>query len=120
MAVRFEVEGTPRAKGRPRFNRNNGSIYTPKATLEYERLIAYRCKSAMNKARLKPFKGLVKVEVNVYFKGKSLRPDLDNVIKAILDGMNGVAYEDDQQVSELIAKKHYKGLPKTEITVTEI
>lgn len=29
------------------------------------------------------------------------RPDLDNAAKSILDGLNGVAWDDDRQVSEL-------------------
>jgi len=32
--------------------------------------------------------------------------DVDNVAKSVLDGLNGVAYEDDDQVVELLVKKH--------------
>ena len=36
-----------------------------------------------------------------------IRPDLDKLIRAVLDGLTGVAYEDDGQVTKLIAQKQY-------------
>ena len=36
-----------------------------------------------------------------------VRPDLDKLIRAVLDGLTGVAYEDDQQVVRLTAQKAY-------------
>jgi Holliday junction resolvase RusA-like endonuclease len=51
-----------------------------------------------------------------------LTPDIDNIIKIILDGLNGAAYQDDKQVVAVVARKHYditghvsvmvEGLPK--------
>lgn len=35
------------------------------------------------------------------------RPDLDKLIRAVLDGLTGVAYEDDGQVTKVIAQKQY-------------
>jgi crossover junction endodeoxyribonuclease RusA len=32
--------------------------------------------------------------------------DVDNVAKSVLDGLNGVAYEDDNQVVELLVRKY--------------
>ena len=34
-------------------------------------------------------------------------PDIDNVLKAVMDALNGVAYEDDKQVVEVICRKWY-------------
>lgn len=34
-------------------------------------------------------------------------PDCDNIAKAILDALNGVAYKDDSQVAELVVKKRF-------------
>lgn len=34
------------------------------------------------------------------------RPDVDNVAKAVLDALNGVAYADDSQVVRLACRKH--------------
>jgi len=36
-----------------------------------------------------------------------LRPDIDKLARAVLDGLTGVAYEDDQQVVKLTAIKEY-------------
>lgn len=35
------------------------------------------------------------------------KPDIDNILKSVLDAMNRVAYEDDKQVVELIGRKYY-------------
>lgn len=34
------------------------------------------------------------------------KPDIDNVLKAVLDALNGVAYKDDSQVVEVRVVKH--------------
>lgn len=36
-----------------------------------------------------------------------IRPDIDKLARAVLDGLTGVAYEDDQQVVKLTAVKEY-------------
>lgn len=36
----------------------------------------------------------------------TIKPDLDNVIKLVLDGLNGVAYADDSQVTCIHCVKH--------------
>jgi len=36
-----------------------------------------------------------------------VRPDLDKLVRAVMDGLTGVAYEDDQQVCSLVADKVY-------------
>mgnify|MGYP006283744691 CR=1 FL=1 len=36
-----------------------------------------------------------------------IRPDIDKLSRAVLDGLTGVAYEDDEQVVKLQASKEY-------------
>lgn len=48
------------------------------------------------------------------------KPDLDNVIKIILDGLNGLAYGDDKQVVELKALKCYAKEPFVLIQIEEM
>jgi|SRR5680860_16988 len=58
-------------------------------------------------------KGIIKkpseVEVLLSFsvKGKRFNQvDIDNLTKTVLDGLNGIAFEDDSQVTSLIVNKH--------------
>jgi len=110
----FTIPGGPVPKGRPRLGK--GHVYTPKKTKDYEQKVAALCLMARRKAKLKPFEGPVEVAVMVLpfavqvtvremDEGEVTRTDLDNVCKAALDGMNGVAYKDDRQVLHLEAWK---------------
>lgn len=45
------------------------------------------------------------------------RPDLDNYVKFYCDVLNGVAYEDDRQVTRLWSEKLYSANPRVEITI---
>lgn len=105
------IEIKPRAKERPRTNRKTGVTYTPKATADYEKAIA----AAYTGPK---FEGPVEVEVRFFDYGFSLRVqslddgarsklrgDLDNYVKAVQDGLNGVAYVDDRQIVALWAEK---------------
>ena len=50
------------------------------------------------------------------------RPDVDNYVKAVLDGLNGVAWHDDSQVVTLHAEKHYTltGKPYLELEILDL
>lgn len=74
-------------------------VYTPPVTKEYEKLVGWVAKSV----GCRPVEGPVSVALSVYVKG---RLDADNIAKSILDGLNGIAYEDDDQVVELMVRKH--------------
>lgn len=94
--IEFVVPGRPVPKGRPRLGvrGRKAYVYTPPKTREYERLVGWAAKSA----GCRPVEGPVSVTLSVYAKG---RLDADNIAKSILDSLNGVAYEDDDQVVEL-------------------
>jgi len=43
-----------------------------------------------------------RIDVEIYFRAQSpLRPDIDNIIKPVLDGLKGVVYVDDSQVRSI-------------------
>jgi len=48
------------------------------------------------------------------------KPDIDNLIKYILDVCNEIVYADDSQISMIHAKKIWYEVGKTEVTFTEI
>jgi Holliday junction resolvase RusA-like endonuclease len=37
------------------------------------------------------------------------RPDIDNLVKAVMDGLRNHVWSDDAQVFSLVARKHYAG-----------
>jgi Holliday junction resolvase RusA-like endonuclease len=42
----------------------------------------------------------------------SRKPDIDNVLKIVLDALNGVAYKDDSRVVSVSGRKIYSMTPK--------
>ena len=50
------------------------------------------------------------------FRPKTSKPDLDNLVKAVLDSLNGVAYEDDSIIWSIDATKEYGDEPEVAVT----
>lgn len=133
MQVEFTITGEPKGKGRPRFTRN-GRVYTPTETIQYERLVSL---SYLNKAKGYKFTSPVRVSVKAFHKPPkkskkvvedmlnwrilpTKKPDVDNIAKIILDGLNGVAWDDDTQVVDLIVCKRYEKEPFVQVIIEEI
>lgn len=124
--VSFTVYGKPQGKARPRFTKS-GRVYTPKTTAEYEQAVTKAYIAAANGYRFED-KG-VKVIISAYFvPAKSsrrtkptIKPDIDNIIKAILDGLNGVAYNDDKQVVCVLATKSFSPfIPYVAVEISDV
>lgn len=106
-------------KGRPRMSKK-GHMYTPKETRDAEDRIRHLVK----KGNVPLIEGPVFVDVRIeVLKGKKTgdypltKPDADNVIKLVLDAMNGVAYKDDAQVCSVTCEKFYSDRDSISITV---
>ena len=104
----FTVEGQPVPKGRPRFANH---AYTPKRTRAYETLVRAAALEALGVFG-SPWELGGKMGVRLWFyrkggkkdPGKELhRCDLDNLVKAVTDALNGVLYADDQQIDVIEA-----------------
>ena len=104
------IKRKPKAKGRPRAGKYG--MYTDKATREYEQAI----KDAYIQSGGPVFNGPVTlvavfnkdsitITINEAKDTSSLRGDVDNYIKSIMDGLNGVAYLDDGQVMNIKGHK---------------
>lgn len=100
-------------KQRPRFGR--GRAYTPAETRGWEELLAWRFIEQHGRPKLS-----CPVRVELYFGGVQSNQDIDNLAKSCLDALNGIAFKDDRQVVELVARKASGRAPRTAITVTEV
>lgn len=117
LAISFEVAGEPRSKERPRFNRKTGSVYTPKTTTDAEKAVAL----AYQEAGGFIFPGYVGLEV-CFRLGSRRNRDTDNMLKLVLDGLIGYAYEDDgSAVVQLVSKVYTtKDKARTSVRVVSI
>lgn len=122
--VEIEISGQPIGKGRPRFTRN-GHTYTPEKTKEYESRIHAAAWAKMQELKLKPISKFCHLELIAFMdipkswpKVKRLeaeygailpasKPDVDNILKAAMDGLEGAVYVADSQVTSVNAKKVY-------------
>ena len=122
----------PVSKGRPRFA--NGHAYTPQKTRDYEELVQFIAKRSIKQ----PLTGAIRLKVSFYLPipkswpetkkqaamdrqiVPTTKPDVDNLLKTIMDALNGgIGYNDDKQVVEIIAEKWY-GKPRTVIRLEEL
>lgn len=122
MQITFTIPEV-RGKGRPRFFR--GHAVTDSATRNYETLITHLSSVAMKSAGFNhPIEDSVHVDMTAFFqipksysKKKAQqclngvlrpgKPDADNIVKAVLDGMNKIVYLDDKQVYDFHIEKKY-------------
>jgi Holliday junction resolvase RusA-like endonuclease len=105
MKIQFLVDGKPIPKARARRGAG-GRWITPKRTRAYEKkvsMLAFIHLSA-SKNRGWPKDARYRVTLEVTFPDRRRR-DLDNIAKAILDALNTVAWNDDDQVNELIVNR---------------
>ena len=137
--ISFTVPGQPVGKGRPKVASRGGKfaqLYTPEKTANYEGLVALAGRTAMDGRDL--IAGPVSVSLDIrlaipasWSKKKQAaaltglvaatkKPDTDNTVKAVFDGMNGVVWVDDVQAVELTARKRYAATPGVEVTVREL
>ena len=124
--LNFTVMGKPQGKGRPRMTRS-GHVYTPQKTREYEERVKNAAMSEMGRNNILPWteKQPLKVIIECFFalpksatkkqridvlehrKFPTIKSDIDNIAKSILDGMNGHVYGDDSQITDLVVTKRY-------------
>lgn len=106
----------PKPKKRPRSGGRN--IYTPEETRQYEKRVTNECFQLLQTwppgTHEQLFKRPLTIDLHFHLKGRKLEeegrphtltPDLDNLIKSLTDGMNGVVFKDDSQIFEINAKK---------------
>lgn len=129
MIIKFVVPGEPRAKARPRISTKTGIAYTPKGTIQYENWV----KTCFMEQDGKKIDGQISAKITAYYsipkstskkkreemlQGKIRpvkKPDVDNIVKSILDSLNKIAYDDDSQVVKCDVEKFYDDNPRVEV-----
>ena len=135
MEYNYIVYGNPAAQKRHRhFNRGKFTqTYDPSKTDKQDfvsQIIQQRPKT--------PFVYPLIVSINFYFNrpkshygsGKNAdklkqsapffhtsKPDIDNLIKFVLDAMNGIFFKDDYLITKIKSEKNYSDTPRTTIKI---
>ena len=123
QGVTFTVYGKVRGQARPRFTgvgkkrrKTKRYAYEDAKAKEYKKAIAIAYREAANGAFFAS--GEVQMNIDVFrtmpegYSGNIepdvYRPDIDNIAKAVMDALNGVAYDDDKQVTRLTIIKEQR------------
>lgn len=135
--MQFTIDANPVPKGRPKFSKVGGFVktYSPKKTVDYEQIVRQTAAQAMGST------DLLETPVAVYLyirlpiprsyprkrseaclKGlerPTKKPDIDNLAKSVLDGINGVIWRDDSQIVSLHVTKVYSTQPGVDVLIRE-
>ncbi len=137
-SVTFSVPGAPRGKARPHARAFMGKVqrFKDSKTVAYESLVKLYASDIME--NFERIDDPVSVQIDVFIEpvastkraqyaqmiaGQIMptkAPDLDNIVKSILDGCNGVVFRDDVLVVKLGATKLYAIDSRVDVTVTRI
>lgn len=140
LEINLIICGEPFGKQRPRvIARGKGAsrAFTPKKTVLYEEKVRLEY--------IKQYKGFkfgdkdeLHLDVKAFYKipkskpkrvkddmQKGLilptkKPDVDNIIKIIADGLNKLAYKDDAQIAACSCQKMYSDNPHVEVNIRKI
>ncbi len=145
--IRIVIPGVPVGKARARSNilmrggkpvvaaggRPIMTHHTPEKTANYEALIKFAGQQAMGGNP--PMAEAVAIELGLFVvppvswsqkkRAAALafeilpttKPDADNVLKAIADGLNGIVWLDDKQITDVVIRKRYREAPQAVIYV---
>lgn len=136
--VTIVLSGDPQGKGRARAYRAGNFIkhYTPEKTRTYEGMIRTAAMDAM--VGREPITAPVELQLRAVFSvpqswsqkkrvaaitgdiKPAKKPDIDNVIKAWTDAMNGVVFADDCQIVKGTFEKKYGPAPLVVVTIKPI
>lgn len=114
--LRLVFDGDPIPKGRPR--NYGGRSVTPKRTRDAEQSI----RDAVAPLDLVPFDEPIRLSADFYCR-TARRTDIDNLLKLVIDALNGIAYTDDHLIHSLRGRLRRKAIgetPRTEVRIAPI
>lgn len=123
--------GEPQGKARPRFakHRQHLFVWTPEKTRTYEKSIQAAFWKQCGNVRF-PEGSQLELKVLAFFKipksaskkkkeamlseeiRPTKKPDIDNVLKAVADALNGICYKDDSCIVKMTGEKFCSDNPK--------
>lgn len=138
--IAFTIPGAPQGKARARTCRN-GHTYTPDNTVLYENLVKtefLRQCGRGQRIRSDDTRRAISMQITAVYpvpasypkrdKAAALagdllptkKPDADNVAKVIADALNGLAYDDDAQITDLSVLKRYGEEPEVRVKLRPV
>ena len=97
MKIEFFVPGKPKEL---KYSSSKGHIYCPKEVRSYQERVGWLAKIRVKEPTTKP----IKLYLEVYVK-KGRTADLSNYLKNIENALQGIVYQNDNQVEEIVAKR---------------
>ena len=101
----FVIPGEPVSKQRAQVTRN-GHAYTPAKTKAAEDKIRKTWTQCNYPVRVLKATDSFAAET-LFFCGDRRRKDVDNLLKLVMDALNGLVWKDDSQVAEALTKRIY-------------
>ena len=131
MKVKFHINTRPTPKQRPRLGKS-GKVYTPNSTKVFEEIcrLSYGNRYYFDKEyisikivfKFKVPKSYSKKKYSEAIEGK-IRPstnDIDNLLKSVLDGLNGKAWKDDRYIYSIEAEKIFADKDCIEVEIKSV
>jgi Holliday junction resolvase RusA-like endonuclease len=125
MQINLSFPFPPVAKERARVTRFGA--YTPARTKEFQRMFQWHCrKMYVDNPLGVPLKVVLEFHMPKPKKSKfgywpGVRPDIDNLSKAVMDAGNGILWKDDALICALFCTKVYApDKPKIRLTITTL
>ena len=124
----IEIYGNPIPLNRPRACKRGSFIQMYDSQIKEKEIVKWQARAQFNKEPLKtPLfldilfgmaipKGTSRIRTNLMLQNELVpmkKPDIDNLIKFILDCLNGILFDDDSQIIEVKARKCYSDNPRT-------
>lgn len=126
MMFRARVYGLPVAQGRPKFVRATGHAYDPAKSVDWKRTVYAQVLPVRPASLLQGplemrlvFVLLKPPSVSKRREWPEVKPDADNLCKAVKDALRGLVYRDDAQIVHLDVWKEYGADPGVDIEVRD-
>jgi Holliday junction resolvase RusA-like endonuclease len=134
--IKFTVYGDPSAQKRHRSTSRNGKLrqYDPSSDKKGDFLLMCLKNKPNEPIKDKPIRLVIefvfKRPKSHYGTGKNSlklkdsapdkhinKPDIDNLLKFVMDALNGIYWHDDSQIWNVDVSKFYGDVPLTEVTI---